>query len=191
MTKIGILGGTFDPIHLGHLILAETAREDLNLKRVYFITAGTPPHREPAEAPAHFRHQMVLLATAGNPFFVVSDFEVKQLGPSYTYQTVLRLREICGPADFFLILGADAFQEISSWYKIKELAGLVTFAVAAREGATFPKGLPFRIKQRVLRMNLFSISGREIRQRIKEGKSIRYFVPEPVRTFIIQQGLYR
>ncbi|MFH2068822.1 MAG: nicotinate-nucleotide adenylyltransferase [Candidatus Omnitrophota bacterium] len=188
---IGILGGTFDPIHIGHLVVAETAREALGLEKVIFVPAGVPVHRGLAEASAEDRHRMVLLAIDGNPGFAVSDFEIKRRSPSFSYETVQHFSEQYGTgAKFYLILGADAFQEIGTWYKINNLARLVTFVVAGREHAGYPENLPEGLKFQELAMGFFSVSGHEIRKRVKEGDSIRYLVPQPVREYIKEHKLY-
>ena len=189
--KIGILGGTFDPIHTGHLIVAETAREALGLEKVIFVPAGVPVHRDLTEAPVEDRYRMVLLAIDGNPGFAASDFEIKRQSPSFSYETIQHFSEQYGTeAKFYLILGADAFQEIGSWYKINSLARLVTFVIAGREHASYPEDLPEGIKSQELAMGFFSVSGHGIRQRVKKGESIRYLVPEPVRQYIIEHKLY-
>ena len=190
--NIGILGGTLDPIHNGHLIVAETARETLGLEKVIFVPAGVPAHRDLAKAPAEDRYRMALLAIDGNPGFAVSDFEIKRQTPSFSYETMQHLSGQHGTeAKFYLILGADAFQEIGTWYKINSLARLVTFVVAGREHARQPEELPEGIKSQELAMGFFSVSGHGIRQRVKEGRSIRYLVPQPVRQYIIEHRLYR
>jgi len=189
--NIGILGGTFDPIHAGHLIVAETAREALGLEKVIFVPAGVPVHRGLAEASAEDRYRMVLLAIDGNPGFAVSDFEIKRQSPSFSYETVRHFSEQYGTeAKLYLILGMDAFQEIGAWYKINSLGRLVTFVVAGREHANYPENLPEGIKFQELAMGFFSVSGCGIRQRVKEGESIRYLVPESVREYTIEHKLY-
>ena len=189
--NIGILGGTFDPIHSGHLIVAETAREALGLEKVIFVPAGVPVHRDLAKASAEDRYRMVLLAIDGNPEFAVSDFEIKRQSPSFSYETIQHFSEQYGTeAKFYLILGTDAFQEIGAWYKINSLARLVTFVVAGREHTRYPEELPEGIKSQELAMGFFSVSGHGIRERVKEGESIRYLVPEPVRQYIIKHKLY-
>ena len=189
--NIGILGGTFDPIHTGHLIVAETARETLGLEKVIFVPAGVPVHRGLAEASAEDRHRMILTAIDGNPGFAVSDFEIKRQDPSFSYETVRHLSEQYGTeAKFYLILGADAFQEIGTWYKINSLARLVTFVIAGREHARYPEELPEGIKPQELAMGFFSVSGHNIRQRVKGGESIRYLVPDAVREYITEHKLY-
>ena len=189
--NIGILGGTFDPIHTGHMIVAETARETLCLEKVIFVPAGVPVHRDLTEASAEDRYRMALLAIAGNPGFAASDFETKRQSSSFSYETIQHFSEQYGTeAKFYLILGADAFQEIGTWYKINSLARLVTFVIAGREHARYPEELPEGIKPQELAMGFFSVSGRGIRQRVKRGESIRYLVPEPVRQYIIEHKLY-
>ena len=188
---IGILGGTFDPIHIGHLIVAETAREALGLEKVIFVPAGVPVHRDLAEAQAEDRYRMVLLAIDGNPGFAASDFEIKRQSPSFSYEMIQHFSEQYGTeAKLYLILGADAFQEIGTWYKINSLARLVTFVIAGREHANYPEELPEGIKSQELAMGFFSVSGHGIRRRVKEGESIRYLVPQPVRQYIIEHKLY-
>jgi nicotinate-nucleotide adenylyltransferase len=189
--NIGILGGTFDPVHTGHLVVAEAARESLCLEKVIFVPAGVPVHRDLIEASADDRYRMVLLAIDGNPGFAASDFEIKRHSPSFSYEMVRHFSEQYGTeAKFYLILGADAFQEIGTWYKINNLARLVTFVVAGREHAGYPEDLPEGIRSQELAMGFFSVSGHDIRQRVKEGGSIRYLVPQPVRQYIIEHKLY-
>jgi len=189
--NIGILGGTFDPIHVGHLIVAEKARESLGLEKVIFVPDGVPVHRGMAEASVEDRYRMVLLAIEGNPGFEASDCEIKRQSPSFSYETIRYFSERYGTeAKFYLILGADAFQEIGAWYKIDKLAQLVTFVVAGREHAVYPEGLPEGIKSQELAMGFFSVSGHGIRHRVKEGGSIRYLVPDAVRQYIIEHRLY-
>ena len=189
--NIGILGGTFDPIHNGHLIVAETARQALGLEKVIFVPAGVPVHREMAEASASDRYQMALLAVAGNPDFTVSDFEIKRESPSFSYETVICFAGQYGTGTgFYLLLGADAFQEAGAWYKIDRLARMVTFVVADREHARHPEMLPEGIKFQELPLGFFAFSGCSIRRLVKEGRSIRYLVPEAVRQYIIEHKLY-
>lgn len=190
--EIGVLGGTFDPVHIGHLIIAERAREEVGLDKVIFVPSGIPPHRQETEVSVEHRYQMVRLAAQGNPNFLVSDVEIKRSGPSYTYDTIRFFLDDYGKeAKIHLILGADAFQEVGSWYKIKDLVPLVSFVVVPREGAVLPEKLPEAINFQSLNVGIFSVSGREIRQRIKTGRSIRYLVPDLVREYISQHSLYK
>lgn len=189
--NIGVLGGTFDPIHNGHLIVAERARESLGLERVIFVPNGVPVHRGLTEAPAEDRYRMVLLAIDGNPGFEASDCEIRRQSPSFSYETIQHFAEKYGTlSKFYLILGADAFQEIGAWYKIDTLARLVTFVIAGREHAVYPEVLPEGIKSQELAMGFFSVSGRDIRNRIKRGQSIRYLVPDAVWQYIVEHRLY-
>ncbi|MFH0797098.1 MAG: nicotinate-nucleotide adenylyltransferase [Candidatus Omnitrophota bacterium] len=190
--EIGVLGGTFDPVHLGHLIIAERAREEVGLDKVIFVPAGIPPHRQEAEVSAEHRYRMVALAAQRNPDFLASDVEINRDGPSYTYDTIqFFLNNYGKEVRIHLILGADAFQEVGSWYKIKELVPLVSFVVVPREGAIISENLPLAINFQFLNVGIFSVSAREIRQRIKAGRSIRYLVPDLVREYIGQYGLYK
>src|SRR5690606_14643807 len=132
---LGLLGGTFDPVHFGHLRLAEEARETLRLAEVALIPAGTPPHRDDPGAPAEHRLAMVELAVTGNPALRGGDVEVRSTGRSYTVLTLERLRARAGPArPLVLILGADAFAGLSAWHRSDELLGLAHVAVASRPG---------------------------------------------------------
>ena len=190
--QIGVLGGTFDPVHIGHLIIAERAREEIGLDKVIFVPAGLPPHRQETEVSVEHRYRMVTLAIQGNPHFLVSDVEIKRSGPSYTYDTIRSFLDNYGKeVKIHLILGADAFQEVVSWYKIKDLVPLVSFVVVPREEAVLPERLPETIRFQSLNVGIFSVSGREIRQRIKTGRSIRYLVPDLVREYIFKHALYK
>lgn len=191
--KLGIFGGTFDPVHHGHLLIAERIRESEQLDRVVFVPAGSPPHRDRASAGVRDRLRMVGLATAGNPFFKVSDFEAARPDhPSYTIETVrffLRRRGV--KPEVFLLVGLDAFAEIGTWREIESLAGMVTFLVAARPGAREPATLPAGIRWRMVETGLFDYSAREIRARLARHKDVRYLVPESVRRYISTRELYR
>jgi nicotinate-nucleotide adenylyltransferase len=186
--KLGILGGTFDPIHLGHLRAAELARETLGLERVWFVPASVPPHRPLAASPARDRFAMAALATSGNPHFTVSDVELAREGPSYTIDTLRQMREATPEAELVLIVGSDTFPEMGTWREHEAIFSLATVAVAGRPGAVArPDGLPaVAIEGAGL-----PISSTEIRRRVAEGRSIRYLVADAVADFIAKRGLYR
>jgi nicotinate-nucleotide adenylyltransferase len=189
-----VLGGTFDPIHLGHLRAAENAREALGLDQVLFIPSGSPPHRGAPLSSALDRFAMVALATAGQPSFVASDVELARDGPSYTADTMAALRRE-GPADqLFLIVGSDTFPEMATWRDPERLFASCTVAVAERPGATAPelaaaRGSAWRV-ERVSGPGL-AVSATEVRRRVREGLSVRYLVPDGVADYIAKRGLYR
>lgn len=187
-----MLGGTFDPIHLGHLRAAENAREALALDEVLFVPSGSPPHRTGPLSSGLDRFAMVALATGLHPAFVASDVELSREGPSYTADTLEELRR-GRPADaLFLIVGSDTFPEMPTWKDPARLFALCTVAVADRPGAAEPvlrSGSAARV-ERVAGPGL-AISATEVRQRVREGRSVRYLVPEGVADYIGKRGLYR
>jgi nicotinate-nucleotide adenylyltransferase len=188
-----VLGGTFDPIHLGHLRAAENAREALALDEVLFVPSGRPPHRTAPLSSGLDRFAMVALATALHPAFVASDVELARGGPSYTADTLEELRR-GQPADaLFLIVGSDTFPEMQSWKDPERLFALCTVAVADRPGA--PAAVPPRpgTTMRVERLSGpgLAVSATEVRQRVREGRSVRYLVPEGVADYVVKRGLYR
>lgn len=191
------MGGTFDPIHLGHLRAAENVREALGLDEVAFVPAGVPPHRPgPCSSPLD-RYAMVCLATAANPTFVASDVELKREGPSYTVDTVEALLRQHPEGSVVVIVGSDTFPEMSTWKDPERLFALCSIAVVARPsdggGDAAPAGVAVRALPRVERVEgpALPISATHIRRRILEGKSVRYLVPEAVAEYIAKRGLYR
>lgn len=186
--KIGILGGTFNPIHVGHLVLADQVQEALNLDKIIFVPTYLPPHKEALDLiDAQFRLKMVKLAIEDNKKFSVSDIEIKRKGISYTIQTLKDLRKIYKDDDLFFIVGSDASIYLNGWKDIGDSLKLAKFVMATRPGYSLkninPKILTVEIKA-------LEISGVQIRRRIKEHKSIRYLVPEIVRNYILKKGLY-
>jgi len=200
--RIGVLGGTFDPVHLGHLIIAETVRDELALDKVLFVPAATPPHKQERPiAAAADRLEMVRLAIAGNGAFDVSEVEIERGGVSYTIETIEGLRRTVGDeAKLFLIVGADSVPELTTWKDIDHLVRLCTFVVAARPGYKIEDlireeiGLAPETRQRVLRHYIdavrVDISSTELRARLVEGRSVRYRLPEAVEQYIRTKGLY-
>ena len=191
-----MFGGTFDPIHLGHLRAAENALEYLELDRVAFIPAGTPPHRaEPSSSPLD-RFAMTALATAGHPRFAASDVELRRDGPSYTVDTVAGLRKESPEAEVFVIVGSDTFPEMATWKEHERLMALCTVAVVARPGeerAVGDRPAAGGPAPRVARVEGpgLDISASAIRGRVRERKSIRYLVPDAVADYIAKRALYR
>ena len=195
--RIGVFGGTFDPIHMGHLIVAEDARAALELDKILFIPAGQPwfkSYRQITEA--HHRLAMVRLAVEGNPSFDVADIEIRRTGPSYTVDTLSELRVLYPDAEFIVILGVDALREIDRWHQPRKLFELASVVGMARPGASLdPSVLNAAIpgassRMRLLDSVLIEISGTEVRQRTAEGRSIRYRVPAAVERYICENGLY-
>jgi nicotinate-nucleotide adenylyltransferase len=193
---VGMMGGTFDPIHVGHLVIAETVRETLALDRVLFVPAGMPPHKPAVEvSPVEHRVAMVGLAIAGNPAFELSRIEVDRPGPSFTVDTVERLAV---DADVVVILSAETFNELRTWHEPERLFAAARVAVVPREGypapdpgwlaATFP-GREDRVTY-VTAPHL-GLSSTAIRERVASDRSIRYVVPDAVATYIADHHLYR
>lgn len=187
--SIGLLGGSFDPIHLGHLRAAESAREQLGLSRVLFVPANLPPHREAPRASAWDRFAMVALATAGQPGFVPSRLELERPGPSYTVDTVAALREESGEEPV-LIVGADNYAELRGWKDAARLLTLCSVAVVTRPGRSRPAE-PETARVLVVAGPALEISSTQLRERVARGESIRYLVPDLVADYVAKRGLYR
>lgn len=194
MRRIGIMGGTFDPIHIGHLIAAETAREQGNLDEVWFIPTGDPPLKETApSAPAKDRYEMTRLAVEGDSRFTTMDVEIRRGGVSYSIDTVKQLQEQHPGCSFFYIIGSDRINDLPKWNRIQELAELAGFIGLERPGdKPQPDLLPPYLQHalRMVEMPQIGISSTAIRKRLLEGSAIRYLVPEAVRDYIRRHGLY-
>lgn len=195
--RLGLLGGTFDPVHVGHLILAETAREQLRLDRVVFVPAGVPWRKAVVSiTDSEHRLAMLRLATAGNAAFAVSDVEVTRAGPSYTAETLKALAKEHPGAELFFLLGDDALADLPNWYQPRRILQLATLAVARRPGGgpaqpgdEAPRGLSAGLVR--LEMPRIDISASAIRARVRDGLSVRYLVPDAVEEYIREHGLYR
>jgi nicotinate-nucleotide adenylyltransferase len=184
----------FDPVHNGHLIAAEAAREACGLSRVMFIPASDPPHKRYAGlAPAGARAEMVRLAIQDHPCFDLSPIELRRAGPSYTADTLSELRQTLGEeVALFLIIGADNVTEIGAWHRPDRILSLATVVVVRRPGATPDRADPaLRRGMRFVETPLIEISSTDIRRRVREGRSIRYLVPREVENYIHEHGLYR
>lgn len=190
MVRIGIFGGTFNPLHNGHLAVAQLIREKLCLDRVIFVPAYLPPHKSGLRlAPAKDRFQMIRAAVRGNPIFSVSDFEIRRKGKSYSVDTARHFRKIYGRrVRLYFVIGADSLLELKRWKAIRDILKLVDFIVVNRPGYPL-KNLP--VKAKVVSLPGFGISSSWIRKRVGEGKPIEYFVPVPVNKMIRQRNLYR
>jgi len=199
--RVGIIGGSFDPVHLGHLIIAQDAAERLGLSKVVFIPAAAPPHKQHMLlTDAGHRLNMLKLALEANPRFFASDVEIQRGGLSYTVDTIKALSEIHRDADLFLIVGSDTLVELHTWHRINELLQLCNVATVLRPGIDSMKVIGPRIQlpeecraqlmEYVIDAHRIEISSTEIRRRIAEGRSIRYRVPAKVEAYICEHGLY-
>ena len=190
MKRVGVLGGTFNPIHIGHLAIAQTAQEKMQLEKVIFVPANIPPHKNPASvAPSKDRYHMVRLATKNNSYFEISDFEIKKTGPSYTIDTMWYLKRIF-PKDtqLFFIIGGDMLPHLKSWKYIDDILKIATFIVVNRPGKF--KTIK-EINYYSVLMPGIDISSSYIRSRIAQKKTVRYFVPDNVVDYIKKRKLYR
>lgn len=199
--NIGLMGGTFDPIHIGHLVTAEEARQQFSLDYVIFIPAGRPPHKEKKQvSPAEHRSLMTTLAVMSNPSFIVSPVEVDKEEPSYTIDTLRYFKSQGAPgANLYFITGADAIMEILTWKDYGSLIKLCTFIAVSRPeypleklseitANRFPE---LKSKIHLLEIPALAISSTFIRKRVALGKTIKYLTPEPVEQYIKKHGLYK
>lgn len=197
--KIGIMGGTFDPIHLGHLATAEAVREIFSLDEILFIPAARPPHKLSRHiTDEHRRLEMTRLATLSNKFFRVSDMELKRTGPSYTLDTMNELHETFGRStELFFIIGADSLIDLKKWHAARELVAGCHFIATTRRGVdvdfsaveSFFGSAATEHIHRVTTPGL-EISSTDIREKVRLGRSIKYLVPEIVEEYILQEELY-
>lgn len=186
--QVGLFGGTFNPIHNGHLIMAEAAGTELGLEKVYFMPDNMPPHVDTKTA-ISARHlvNMVQLAIADNPLFGLEGIEIRRGGISYTYQTMQELHRLHPDTDYYFIIGADMVDYLPKWAHIDELVKLVTFVGVKRRGYTPASRYP------ILWVDapLIDISSTAVRDRVQAGRSLKYLVPDPVIDYIQKEGLYR
>lgn len=196
--RMGIFGGTFDPVHLGHLIVAEQCREQGKLDQVRFLPAAHPPHKPQPATPFAQRAEMLALAISGNAAFVVDEIESERPGPSYTADTLAELRRRHPDAELYLIVGSDTLQDLPRWYQPGRILEQATLLITARAGwstvppealrAALPSGVPLRYQ--VVETPLITIASRDLRRRIAESRSIRYQAPRVVEAYIHEKGLY-
>ncbi len=216
--RIGILGGTFNPVHFGHLRLAEEVSEQLVLDHILFIPAGTPPLKCVELADISQRMKMVGLAVADNPRFIASDLEADRNGPSYTVDTLSELKDMYPDDELIFILGADAFLELPKWKRSDDIVRMIDFAIVCRPGTPLSELVEaqfLEVEQEVLdeldrgdrevvkgslsggrrayvlKTTALEISATHIRKRIEEGESISYLLPESVKSFIMSNALYK
>lgn len=201
MAEIGILGGTFDPIHNGHLLLGKQAYEEYGLDQIWFMPSGQPPHKtDHPVTPVWDRCEMVRLAIEGHPYFVFSDFEARRPGNTYTAQTLRLLREEYPQHHFYFIVGADSIYEIESWYHPREVMETVTLLVAGREyeaaSCTLEEQIDYlqqKYQASIHRLHCeeVDISSEELREMTARGRRLYKYVPKTVERYIISKGLYK
>ncbi|WP_100010573.1 nicotinate-nucleotide adenylyltransferase [Lentibacillus sediminis] len=186
MRKIGILGGTFDPPHIGHLVIAEETRVQLDLEEIWFMPSNTPPHKDAAKTGAEERSEMVKRAVKGNPHFRLNTIETHRLGKSYTFDTMKVLRAEHPDIYFYFIIGADMVEYLPHWDRIDELLELVQFVGVKRQGYSLSTTYP------IIEVDVpfVEISSTMIRERIRNKLPIRYLVTESVNEYLKEQQLY-
>ncbi len=203
--QLALFGGTFDPVHFGHLITARAVREQCGFERITLVPAGSSPHKESPQAAGSHRLAMLELAVGGDPVFDISRVDLDRTGPSYTFDTLTALRREHG-ADVELrwIIGADMLEGLSAWRRAGEVLGMVQIIVAARppwweripailadlRGQFDPEQVR-RVEESMASTPLIDIASSTVRRRVAEGRSVRYLVPESVRSYIEEHGLYR
>jgi nicotinate-nucleotide adenylyltransferase len=185
--RVGIFGGTFDPPHLGHLLMANEVLTSLNLSEIWFMPNHIPPHKQQEQVTdSCHRLKMLELAIADHPKFKVQPIELERKGPSYTYETIQQLKEVYREHDFYFIIGADMVEYLPNWYKVNELIQMVTFVGVKRPG--FSLRTPYPLVE--VEVPEFAVSSSLIRERVQQGKSIKYLVPESVKLYIEEKRLY-
>ncbi|MGD1075004.1 MAG: nicotinate-nucleotide adenylyltransferase [Thermodesulfovibrionales bacterium] len=214
--KIGILGGTFNPVHYGHLRAAEEVREKLLFEKVLFIPSCKPPLKSDDLAPAEERYEMTRLSIEANPFFEISDIECKKQGKSYTVETLAALNELYPDKSLYLIMGIDSFLDIPSWRRPERVMDLAHFVVISRPGFSFssiasmiPTSIVilsemdgarrevYKTKLKngrevvLLNVTPMPISATTVRRIVRQGKSIKYLLPDKIESYIISHSLYR
>ncbi len=200
--KIGLLGGSFNPVHSGHLILAQDAMEQAELDEIIFIPCAVPAHKDPGSL-ISFEHRfsMLELAIEDNPDFSVSEVENRRNGISYTIDTIRYLKQMHPDAEFHFIIGSDSLPELQSWMKIYELLEECQFVIMARPGfkasemtkerINLRDPWPERLRERVITGHEIEISSTDVRMRVAEGMSIRYLVPAAVEMYIYEHSLFQ
>lgn len=190
--KVGIFGGTFNPVHHGHLVAAEQVREETGLDEILFVPVKEPVHKtENLLAPSLHRMEMLELVCESNPGFTVTGCEIERDGPSYTITTVHQMIEKRPGDEVSLVIGADSFNDFHKWYRWKDIIELVSLVVMQRPGEEIePERYP-EARVRVVQNPRLDISSTDIRNRIAEERSIRYLLPEVVREYIYRKGVYR
>jgi nicotinate-nucleotide adenylyltransferase len=200
--RIGVFGGTFDPVHIGHLIMAQDALDAFALDQVLWVPSSISPHKRHAEV-ATPEHRLAMLgkAVAGHPAFAVSDLEVRRAGVSFTVDTMRQLQLERPGERWHFIIGSDTLQELHTWKDVEVLLGLCRFVTVVRPGAALDRSNPQalrlpdaasrRVLDDVVTGHLIGVASTEIRQRVRNGQSIRYLVPAAVEAYIAEHTLYK
>jgi nicotinate-nucleotide adenylyltransferase len=192
--RLGLFGGTFDPIHLGHLILAESCREAVELDRVWFVVAGSPPHKPGGRTPIADRLEMARIAVAGHPSFEVSEVEARGPGPHYSFETLETIERERPGDDLFFLIGADSLADLARWRRPERIAELASIVVVNRPGVEPPEPPDLGPGAKPLvhvTIPPIGIASHELRRLVSERRSIRYRVPRGVEAYIATQDLYR
>ncbi len=193
--RLGLFGGTFDPIHLGHLVLAEQCREACGLDLVWFVVAGSPPHKPGDRTAVSHRLEMVRIAIAGHPAFSVSEVEAKRPGPHYSVETLAAVHRERPGDDLHFLIGADSLADLPHWRQPEEIARLATIVVVNRPGIdlspTLPDFGPGTHPLRQVTIPPIGIASHDLRHRLAERRSVRYMVPRGVEAYIDAHQLYR
>ena len=189
MKRIGILGGTFNPVHIGHLAIAQVARESLDLDKVFFVPSNLPPHKSSKNVlPTAQRYHMVQMAIEDNPYFDISDFETKRAGKSYSIDTVEHFYQLyLGKAKLYFIIGEDSFSKLETWKHIESIVKLADFVVVNRPGFNIEDS---KIKVKTIAMPGLDISSSSVRRCLRLSKTVKYFLPEKVLKYIKRKKLY-
>lgn len=199
MKKYGIFGGSFDPIHYGHLMICEYIKEEMGLDKVIFIPTGNPPHKDLGVS-AEDRYEMVRIAISPNPDFEISDIETTRVNLSYTVDTIRELKKIYKEEKLYFLIGLDSLFQLKTWKKIGDLSQEIEFVVALRPGYIDKEEINreidflrdnFGTKINLIKTPLYEISSTDLRERIHQGKSLRYLIPKKVLDYIEESGFYK
>ncbi|PLR78086.1 nicotinic acid mononucleotide adenylyltransferase [Bacillus sp. V3-13] len=186
MRKIGILGGTFDPPHYGHLLIANEVLEALNLEEIWFMPNQDPPHKDKAKVQSGHRFRMLELAIEDHPRFRIEPLELTREGRSYTIETMQLLKNKYNNISFYFLIGADMIEYLPNWHRIDELMEMVEFVGVKRP--SYSHHTPFPITY--VEVPEMGVSSSMLRERLREGKTVRYLLPDPVRNYIEENNLY-
>ena len=190
--RLGVFGGTFDPLHCGHLIVADDAAAELSLDRVLFVPSGQHPFKAgDVEAPADVRRRMIEESIAGHDVFSVDDRELERPGPSYAVDTLEELEAEHPTAELFLLIGSDILEEIDEWHRPEDLQRLATIAVLTRAEVEVDRASRRSAPHVTVPVTHVAISSTEVRRRVRSGEPFRYLVPEPVYRIICERSLYK
>jgi len=204
MQEILLFGGSFDPVHNGHLIVSRFIAEKFAIEKVILVPAATPPHKPPTHATSGQRLEMLRLAVAGYKLYEIDEIELNQTGPSYTFDTVTRLQQKYGTVKFKWLIGADMLADLPKWHRVNELLGIVDFVIACRSPISqkimevlgeleksFSHNQVIQLRKSLVETPVIDISSSDIRRRIAAGLSISFLLPPDVEKYIPEKGLYK